>query len=55
MISDFDLKYMGRSYARIDMMREMIKKWGLVGKNLVLDVGCGFRAWTHVLGEENNR
>ena len=53
MLTEFDLMYMGRSYARLQLYREALEKWGLTRKNHVLDAGCGYGAWTYALSKLN--
>lgn len=53
MLTEFDLMYMGRSYARLKLYREALEKWGLTRKNHVLDAGCGYGAWTYALSKLN--
>jgi len=54
MLTEFDLMYMGRSYARLQLYREALEKWGLTRKNHVLDAGCGYGAWTYALSKLND-
>jgi SAM-dependent methyltransferase len=49
MLTNFDLMYMGRGYARLGMYANALDKWGFKYKKLVLDAGCGFGAWTYAL------
>jgi len=54
MLTEFDLMYMGRSYARLPLYKEALEKWGLIHRNRVLDAGCGYGAWTFTLSKLNN-
>jgi ubiquinone/menaquinone biosynthesis C-methylase UbiE len=56
-MKDWEIEYLGRSYARIGYYKEALIKWGFTNKERILDAGCGFGAWTHVLArkEMNNK
>ena len=53
MLTEFDLMYMGRGYTRLRLYKTALEKWGLKGKNHVLDAGCGYGAWTYALSKLN--
>lgn len=53
MLTEFDLMYMGRGYARLQTYKAALSRWGLTGKEHVLDAGCGYGAWTFALSKLN--
>jgi SAM-dependent methyltransferase len=55
MLNEFDITYMGRSYAKIPLMKQFLEKWELTNKNHILDAGCGFGAWTWALAQLNKK
>jgi SAM-dependent methyltransferase len=53
MLTEFDLMYMGRGYARLQTYKSALVKLRLIGKEHVLDAGCGYGAWTYALSKLN--
>jgi len=53
MLTEFDLMYMGRGYTRLQLYKSALARWGLTGKEHVLDAGCGYGAWTYALSKLN--